>query len=142
MKRLIFALAVLLSILDARDSEAQGCFGPGCPSSGSSSSEIITKGGVFLAPSGASDIVVWRAPYACTVSKIQVFTVGGTSATINAMKGASDLLASDLVGSAGTWNSSTTIQNASFAVDDALTVQIISLSGSPTAVTIQVECTR
>lgn len=103
---------------------------------------IEPKAAVILAPSGAIDVIVWRATHACTVTKIQAYTVGGTSANVNAMKNSSDLLAADLTATAGGWVSTSTIQNASFAVDDTLTIQIISLSGSPTAVTIQVECTR
>jgi len=51
MKRLIFAFAVLLAVLVARDSEAQGCFGPGC--GGGSSSSTLTAG--TTATSGCTD---------------------------------------------------------------------------------------
>ena len=104
---------------------------------------IESKGAVILDPSGARDVVVWRAPYACTASAVRGYTTGGTSADINARKNGTDaLLAADLTATAGSWTSNTTLQNASFAAGDSLEVRLISLSGSPTAVAIQVECTR
>lgn len=104
---------------------------------------IESKGGVILDPSGARDVVVWRAPFACTATAVRAYTTGGTSANVNARKnGTSALLASDLTANAGTWTSNTTLQNASFVAGDSLEIRLISLSGSPTAVAIQVECTR
>lgn len=104
---------------------------------------IETKGGVFLDPTGAEDVVVWRAPFACTVIKIQGNQVGGTSSAVNARKNGTDaLLAADLAVTAGSWSSTSTIQNASFAVDDSLEIRLISLVGTPTTITIQVECAR
>lgn len=104
---------------------------------------IESKGFIFDAPSGARDMVIWRAPFACTASAVRVFTTGGTSANVNARKNGTDaLLAGDLTGNAGTMTSNTTLQNASFAAGDYLEARLISLSGSPTSVLVQVECTR
>lgn len=104
---------------------------------------IETKGGAFLDPTGAANVVVWRAPFACTVTKVQGNQVGGTSSEVNARKNGTDaLLAANLSVTAGSWASTSTIQNASFAVDDSLEIRLISLVGTPTSITIQVECTR
>lgn len=111
-------------------------------SSGSSVSGIESKSAAVLSPTGAVDVIIWRAPFACTVTKIQAYTVGGTSTNVNALKNASALLASDLVSTAGSWVSTTTIQNASVSINDSITLQIISVSGTPTATTIQIECTQ
>lgn len=147
IRRVIFAAALLLPALVS----AQGAVAPrmitpfrsGGGGSGSLVGSVDTKGGVILDPSGARDIVIWRAPFTCTVSAVRGYTTGGTSANINARKNGTDsLLSSDLTAVAGAWTSQTTIQNANFAIGDSLEIRLISLSGSPTAVAIQVECTR
>jgi hypothetical protein len=100
----------------------------------------VSKSLVITAPAGAVSYVVWRAPKACTVVAVRGYRVGGTGATINAQRGVSDLLATDLsLSTASTWLSGPSVQNASFAAGDSLTVAIRSVSGSPTAVTIQVD---
>jgi hypothetical protein len=100
----------------------------------------VSKSLVITAPTGAASYVVWRAPKACTVVAVRGYRVGGTGATINAQKNTSDLLATDLsLSTASTWLSGPSVQNASFAAGDSLTVAIRSVAGSPTAVTIQVD---
>lgn len=100
----------------------------------------VSKSLVITAPAGAVSYVVWRAPKACTVVAVRGYRVGGTGATVNAQKNASDLLATDLsLSTAGTWLSGPSVQNAVFAAGDSLTVAIRSVTGSPTAVTIQVD---
>ncbi|MFF7308161.1 hypothetical protein [Streptomyces sp. NPDC008137] len=100
----------------------------------------VSKSLVITAPAGAVSYMVWRAPKACTVVAVRGYRVGGTGATINAQRGASDLLATDLsLSTAATWLSGPSVQNASFAAGDSLTVAIRSVTGSPTAVTIQVD---
>jgi hypothetical protein len=100
----------------------------------------VSKSLVITAPAGAVSYVVWRAPKACTVVAVRGYRVGGTGATINAQRNASDLLVTDLsLSTAGTWMSGPSVQNAGFAAGDSLTVAIRSVAGSPTAVTIQVD---
>jgi hypothetical protein len=100
----------------------------------------VSKSLVITAPAGAVSYVVWRAPKACTVVAVRGYRVGGTGATINAQRNTSDLLATDLsLSTAGTWLSGPGTQNATFAAGDSLTVAIRSVTGSPTAVTIQVD---
>lgn len=100
----------------------------------------VSKSLVITAPTGAVTYTVWRAPKACTVVAVRGYRVGGTGATINAVKNSSDLLATDLsLSTADTWLSGPSVQNASVAAGDSLAIAIRSLSGSPTAVTIQVD---
>ncbi|WP_158689357.1 hypothetical protein [Streptomyces viridosporus] len=100
----------------------------------------LSKSLVITAPAGAVSYVVWRAPKACTVVGVRGYRVGGTGATINAQRNASDLLATNLsLSTASTWLSGPSVQNASFAAGDSLTVAIRSVTGAPTAVTIQVD---
>lgn len=99
----------------------------------------FSKSIVVTSPAAAS-YVVWRAPKACRVTAVRGYRVGGTTAVVNAQVGSNDLLAVDLTTpSAGSWSSSTTIQNGILAAGDTLTLEVVSVSGSPTAVTIQVD---
>lgn len=100
----------------------------------------VSKSLVITAPAGAVSYTVWRAPKACTVVGVRGYRDGGTGATINAQRGSSDLLATDLsLSTASTWLSGPSVQNATFAAGDSLTVAIRSVTGSPAAVTIQVD---
>ncbi|WP_329390279.1 glycosyl hydrolase family 28-related protein [Streptomyces sp. NBC_01716] len=100
----------------------------------------VSKGLVITAPAGAAAYVVWRAPKACTVTAVRGYRVGGTGITINATKNGSDLLASNLsLSTADTWLSGPGVQNQNMAAGDTLAVAVRSVTGTPTAVTIQVE---
>jgi len=100
----------------------------------------VSKSLVITAPTGTAAYVVWRAPKACTVVAVRGYRVGGTGTTVNAQKNTSDLLATDLsLSTAATWLSGPSVQNATFAAGDSLTVAIRSVTGTPTAVTIQVD---
>jgi hypothetical protein len=106
--------------------------------------ETRSKEKTFYNPSGITNAVnalVFQTPSAMTVVKIRARRVGGTACTINARKnGASNHLGSALsLVNADTWYSSTSINNASYAVDDWLEIMIVSVSGSPTQVQIQVD---
>ncbi|MBB1253188.1 hypothetical protein H3146_07360 [Streptomyces sp. OF3] len=100
----------------------------------------VSKSLVITSPPGAVSYAVWRAPKACTVIAVRGYRVGGSGATINAQRNTSDLLATDLsLSTAATWLSGPSVQNASFAAGDSLVVAVRSISGSPTAITIQVD---
>lgn len=104
----------------------------------------IQRGGSILDPSGARDITIWRAPYACTVTAVKGYRVGGTGAAVNARRnGTANHLASDLsMTSAATWQDGGSVQNTAYAAGDSLEIRLISIAGSPTLITIQVELTR
>ncbi|MFI7890868.1 glycosyl hydrolase family 28-related protein [Streptomyces sp. CACIS-1.16CA] len=95
---------------------------------------------VVTAPTGAATYVIWRAPKACTVTAVRGYRVGGTGATINATKNGADLLAANLsLSTPDTWMAGPGVQNATMAAGDSLAVAVRSVSGTPTAVTIQVD---
>ena len=93
---------------------------------------IVDGGGI----GAALNVIVWIAPYACTV--------GGTGATINARKnGASNHLASALsLTSADTWMDGGSVQNTSYSAGDKLEIMAVSVTGSPTQVAVSVYFTR
>ena len=92
----------------------------------------------------AMNVVVWIAPYACTVVAVKGYKVGGTNAVINArLNGASNHLSSNLtVSSDSTWTDGGTVQNATYAAGDKLEIMIVSVSGTVTQVSVQVNFTR
>jgi len=103
----------------------------------------ISRGGTVPSPS-AGNHVVWRAPFACTVTNVRGYRVGGSGATINARnEGANDHLSSDLsLTSADTWQDGGAVQNTAYAAGEKLEIMIQSVAGSPTSVVIQVDFTR
>jgi hypothetical protein len=114
------------------------------------SQEIIAKGATLANTDGVivQNVVVWRAPYACTVTALKGWRTGGTGATVNAGKGTigtptSKVLASDLsLTSADTWMDGGTVQNTAFAAGDPLIIIIASVTGNPTQISVEVDFTR
>ena len=106
-------------------------------------SNIISRGGTVLSPSGAINVIVWRAPFACTVTNVRGYRVGGTGATINArLNGASNHLAAALsLTSADTWMDGGAVQNTAYVAGDKLEIMVVTVAGSPTQVAIQVDFT-
>jgi len=107
------------------------------------STMIFTRGGTVLSPSVAN-IIVWRAPFACTVTNVRGYRVGGTGATINARRnGTSNHLSSALsVTSTDTWMDGGAVQNTAYVAGDKMEIMIASVSGSPAQVAVQVDLTR
>ncbi|MCQ1575372.1 glycoside hydrolase family 55 protein [Streptomyces parvus] len=100
----------------------------------------VSKALVVTAPAGAATYVIWRAPKACTVTAVRGYRVGGTGTTINATKNGADLLATNLsLSTADTWLAGPGVQNETMAAGDTLAVAVRSVTGTPTAVTIQVD---
>lgn len=94
--------------------------------------------------SSALNVPIWRAPFACTVLNVRGYRVGGSGATVNARKnGSLNHLASALsLTSANTWLDGGTVQNASYAAGDSMEAMLVSATGGPTIVAIQIEYTR
>lgn len=108
---------------------------------------LAQRGGLVAAPAGitsAITLIVWYATFACTVLNVRGYRVGGTGATVNArINGASTHLASDLsVSSTDTWMDGGAVQNTAYAVGDKLEIMVVSVSGSPTQIAIQVDLRR
>ena len=105
---------------------------------------LFGRGGTVLSPTVPINIIVWRAPFACTVNAVKGYVVGATGTTVNARKnGSLNHLSSNLsLGSTDTWLDGGAVQNTSYAIGDKMEIMITSVSGSPTEVAIQVELTR
>lgn len=103
--------------------------------------QIFSRGGTVLSPSGAINIIVWRTPFVCRVTAVKGYRVGGTGATINARKnGSLNHLGTNLsLSSADEWMDGGTVQNINYSVGDKLEICLASLSGSPTQIAIQVD---
>ena len=104
---------------------------------------LFTKGGPVLSPS-VLNIIVWRAPFACTVTNVRGYRVGGTGATINARRNGTDnhLATALSLTSADTWMDGGAVQNTAYVAGDKLEIMVVTLAGSPTQVAIQVDFTR
>lgn len=105
---------------------------------------VISRGGTVLSPSGAVNVIVWRAPFACTVTNVRGYRVGGTGAEINARRNNADNhLASALsLTNADQWMDGGAVQNTAYAAGDEMEIMVVSVAGSPTQVAVQVELTR
>jgi len=99
----------------------------------------FSRSAVFTSPTTGTTIL-WRAPKACTVVAVRGYRVGGSGATINAQKNSSDLLSTDAsLVTADSWLSGSGLQNETFAAGDTLKLEIASVAGSPTSITMQVD---
>ena len=92
----------------------------------------------------AINIIVWSARFPATVTNVRGYRVGGTGATINARRnGASNHLSSNLsLTSADTWQDGGAVQNTAYVANDKLEMMIVTVTGSPTQVAVQVDYTR
>lgn len=108
--------------------------------------DLYSRGGTLLTPA-VGDYVAWRCRFASTVNAVYGYRVGGTGATVNAIRrraGANvDLLASDLsLTSADGWLAGGSPQNTGWAIGDALLISVRSIAGAPTQAGIQVDLTK
>ncbi len=104
-------------------------------------SGAIFSQGVTLIDPTVGNVIIWRAPYACNVSRVLAVRSGGTGAAINARKnGNSTHLSTDLsLSTAGNWLDGGAVQNSNYSMGDSLEIMITSLSGSPAQLTIQID---
>ena len=112
--------------------DLEGTLGP--------SLEIFTGTGTILGPNAAVNVIVWEAPFACDVTNVRGYRVGGTGATINARKnGTSTHLSSDLsLTSVDTWMDGGSVQNVSYATSDKLELMLITIP-APKAAQIAIQ---
>lgn len=108
------------------------------------SSVVISRGATVLNPAAAVNVIVWRAPFSCTVTNVRGYRVGGTAATINARRnGSSNHLATALsLTSADSWMDGGTVNNTAYVSGDKLEIMVVSVTGSPTQVAVQVDFTK
>ena len=104
----------------------------------------ISRGGVVVNSNGiavAINVICCRMTLACTVANVRGYRVAGTGATINARKnGASNHLSSALsLTSADTWMDGGSVQNTAYAVGDKLEIMVVTATGGPTQIAVQVD---
>lgn len=106
--------------------------------------EIVSRGGVVLTPTAAINVIVWRAPFPCTVTNVRGYRIGGTGATINARKNGTDnhLAAAVSLAVADTWTDGGAVQNTAYATGDKMEIMIVTVAGAPTQVAVQVDLTK
>lgn len=106
--------------------------------------QIITKGGTVLNPTAPINVIVWFAPYSFTITNVLGYTSGTTGSVINAQRnGSLPLLVSNLtLGSANTWTDGGAVQNTAVSIGDKLEIVIVSVSGTPTEIAIEIQGTR
>ena len=104
----------------------------------------FSRGGTLLTPQSPINVVIWRAPFACTVTALKGFAVGATGTTVNARRGGvSTHLAVDLtLGSLNAWLDGGTVQNTAYAPGDELEIMLTGIGGNPSQIAVQVEYTR
>jgi hypothetical protein len=113
---------------------------------------VITADGLILGPDAttfsigavlpgtATDMVVWRAPKNVQVIAVRGYRVGSSGASINATNDGLDILATDLsLSTATTWLSGPSVQNEVLETGATLVLSVRAVTGSPSAVTIQVD---
>jgi hypothetical protein len=109
--------------------------------------QTFSIGGTIMNPidtiTAAIDSVVWIATRTCTVTSIKGFRIGGTGATINAGNlSTGNHLASHLsLVNASTVYDGGAVQSTSYTTGQVLKIYVISVSGGPTQITIQVNFT-
>ena len=104
---------------------------------------IFTKGGTILNPTGSVTVIVWYAPFSGTVTHVLGYVGGTSGSVINAQRNGLALLVSNLtLGSTGTWIDGGAVQNTAISVGDTLQIVVVSVSGSPTEIAIEIQCTR
>lgn len=107
----------------------------------------FSRGGTAFKSDGitaAVNIIVWRAPFACTVTAVKGYRVGGSGATVNARRNGTDnhLASAVSLSSADTWTDGGSVQNTAYAAGDKMEIMVVSATGSPTQVAVQVDLTR
>lgn len=103
----------------------------------------IRTASITLPGPAAGVHVLHRVPVAGTVRAVRAYRVGGTGAVVKATKGATDLLsANKSLTSADAWMDGAlhgTAANLALAVGDTLSVEVVSVAGTPTGLTIQID---
>jgi len=104
--------------------------------------QAFSKGGAILSPV-AQTIVIWQAPFACTVTAVKGYQDAGTGSVITAYDGFTDLLSTDItISSAATWQNGGSLAMTGVLPGDSIAIKVVSVSGSPNYLVIQVEMTQ
>ncbi|OPC83011.1 hypothetical protein B4N89_20575 [Embleya scabrispora] len=94
---------------------------------------------VRVASGTAGTYQLFKVPAAASVIAVRAYRTGGTGGTVQVKKGGSDVLASALATATDSWAGNTTVQNASCAAGDNISVVLAAPAGSPTEILVQVD---
>ena len=104
--------------------------------------QVLSKGVVVQSPV-PQKFVMWRAPFACTVTAVKGYQDVGTGSVVTAYDGSTNLLATNLViSSAASWQDGGSLAKSAISAGDSIEIMIVSVSGSPNYISIQVELTQ
>lgn len=101
-------------------------------------------GGIAGLQAADQSVIIWRAPFSCTATTFNLYRVTGSDGFANARRnGTGTLLTSSLTSSVSeSWVQCTTFQTSSFSEGDKLEIMLISSSGFPTQIAVQIDFTR
>ena len=112
----------------------------------------FSRGGTIYDPLGmagtaatASNIIIWRAPFAATITNVWGYRVTGSGAIINARINGVGTIANGShisLTSADTWISASSLITSSIAAGDKLEIMLVSSSAYPTQIAVQIDFTR
>jgi hypothetical protein len=111
---------------------------------------MFQKGGTIYVsegiPNAALNLILWRAPFDCTLTRIYGYRVGGTGATVNARRnagGTAHLSSALSLSSADTWtDGGASYNDTAYSAGDKLEIMVVSTAGTVTQLAIQVQFTR
>jgi uncharacterized protein YkvS len=114
------------------------------PAAAHHSGVAFSVGTTILNPASSTTVMVWRAPFACTVTNVRAHFKGGTSVIYNArLNQTSNHLSSNATQStANAWGDGGSVQNTAYAAGDDLELMFVTITGAVTEATIQVDFTR
>jgi len=100
----------------------------------------------FWNPNGITatdDLIAWRAPYACTISKLWAFYHAGTEFDVNALNEGADICSADYtVDTPDQWEDCGADQNLTLAAGEEVHVSIVSVTGAIEQIGIQLDVVR
>jgi hypothetical protein len=115
----------------------------------------FSRGGTFYDALGiagtasySQSVVIWRAPFNCTVTNVWGYLVGTApdTASVNARRNRTGQIASGsgaaqshIVITGSLWQSASSILTSSFSTGDTLEIMLISSSGFPVQIAVQVD---
>ena len=95
---------------------------------------------IEIADPVAGEHHLWVAGFDCTIARIRGIRTGGTGLTLNALIGASYSNAVDLsLSTADSWTSAAADLTVDVTAGDIIKVEVVSVTGTPTNLIIQVD---
>lgn len=92
-----------------------------------------------VASAAAGTYQLCKVPAGAAIIAVRAYRTGGSSGTVQVKKASSDVLASPMATSTDAWAGSTTVQNATCAAGDNISVVLGTPAGSPTETLVQVD---